>query len=167
MSLTTLFSEKNKYSPIYISILFLLLYGLITLIFHPQMVSGDSMYPTYKGGDLVWSSPVRNTDDIANGDVCVVVLQDIRCIKRLIAGPGDEVIVIDGQIYVNDACNMEFEKIKEPGIIPTNKDGQLPLRLQDDEYLFIGDNRNHSFDSRIYGLASFTDIKYKVLRKLI
>ena len=41
----------------------------------------------------------------------------------------------------------------------------LEITLKDDEYFLMGDNRNHSWDSRIYGAIKKEEIKSKLLFK--
>ncbi len=165
-STTTQSSENKRYSSIVIAAIFFALYGIITFIFHPKTVTGDSMLPTYSGGDIVWCEPISDASKLQNGDIAVIELWNINCIKRLVASPGDDVMIMDGQIYVNGEKSFEADSIQEPGVIPVHEKGELPMHLDDDEYLFIGDNRNFSDDCRLNGPVSAKDIKYKVLRKI-
>lgn len=64
-------------------------------------------------------------------------------IKRVVATPGDSVQILDGYLYVNGAIVKDgFDKIADPGI------AEDKIKLAENEYFVMGDNRNNSEDSR-------------------
>lgn len=64
-------------------------------------------------------------------------------IKRVVATPGDSVQIVEGHLYVNDVLvRSKFDKMADAGIA-SNK-----IILSEDEFFVLGDNRNHSEDSR-------------------
>ena len=73
-------------------------------------------------------------------------------IKRVIGLPGETIEVRDGKIYINDKL------IKESyGNGKTYDFGKL--RIPDDEYFVMGDNREISADSRMFGTFTRSEIK--------
>ena len=136
---------------------------LNSFICAPAVVQGQSMEPTFEThGDYVLIS--RNNKSYKRGDIIVVDTGNLYLVKRLIALPGDSIeIDYDGNVYIND------EKIIEDYIYdePYEREAYPKRILGDDEYFFLGDNRNVSEDSRRRGTCSFDDIVGRVFFRFL
>lgn len=87
-------------------------------------------------------------------------------IKRIIGMPGEKVEIIEGIIYINDMPLSEnFAAEKE---YYKKGDMEGPVYLKGDEYFVMGDNRNHSTDSRFLsvGPVKFKDIEGRAVFRL-
>lgn len=140
------------------------IYYVISLLFHPYIVSGSSMVPTFYDSDLVICGKVHEDDTISYGEI--IVFSDHvwwkKLVKRVVAVPGDTVEIKDGLLYVNDTLSLyQFEEMANEGSF------SYPIVLKEDEYFCLGDNRNNSRDSRTFGPVKKENIKYKVKKRIL
>ena len=113
-------------------------------------VLGNSMEPTlYEGDTLLMNRIAYKLGSPHHNDVIVFRpsgnLNAQYSIKRVVGVPGDTVLIYNGVLYVNGERYRDFadtDAIIEPGRAGTE------IRLSDDEYFVLGDNRNSSEDSR-------------------
>lgn len=122
-------------------------------IIQPFIVEGQSMLPTFENNDYLITEKISYMLRAPQrGEIVIFRPPDnpsINYIKRIIGLPGDHIEIKDGSIYVNS------QKIKEPYLtsdentLAITKD--LNIKLKNNEYFVLGDNRNHSRDSREIG----------------
>ena len=121
------------------------------------VVNGSSMDTTLANGqNLVMDKLSYRFHDPERYDIIVFPYQHAEntyYIKRIIGLPGETVQVIDGYVYINGKKLDEHygaEVMEDPGIAAE------PIKLGDDEYFVLGDNRNHSSDSRVASVGVLT-----------
>lgn len=73
-------------------------------------------------------------------------------IKRIIGLPGEEVTIQKGRVMIANAAYPEGFTLEEPYLDPVLKTyPDIQRTLGSDEYFMLGDNRNASSDSRVWG----------------
>jgi signal peptidase I len=156
-----------------------------SFIFEPFRIPSDSMMPTLFAGDFIFVSkfsydlrlPVFNTKiletgDPQRGDVVVFKLPSdpsVNYIKRLVGLPGDHIVVVNDQVFVNGQQlkvelggyyndptyansrlgmetlgTVQHQVMYIPESFPRDFDAVVPAG----HYYFMGDNRDNSQDSR-------------------
>lgn len=129
-------------------------------------VSGNSMNDTYKDGDTLLCSRLSTPK---RGDI-VICDTDLKktLVKRVIGTAGDT-IYIDfetGEVRVNGEVLSE-PYIKEPTYLDAGA-FEYPITVPEGCYFVMGDNRNHSSDSRDknVGYIKADQVQGKVLCKI-
>lgn len=119
-------------------------------------VDGHSMDPTMNNGEFVivlkavyWFHPPQTGD--------IIVLQypedtSRNFIKRVIGAPGDIVAVNNGHVYVNGHA------LTEPYIAQAPAYTVAPLTIPVGKYWVLGDNRNDSNDSHVWGFLPANEV---------
>lgn len=133
----------------------------------PHRVSGNSMFPTFHNGDYILTDKLSyRLRSPKKGDVIVLKnpkneSQDF--IKRIIAGSGDTVKVDSGRVYLNGV--LKTESFLQTSVYTNSgnflRDGQS-YNVTDDQFIVMGDNREHSSDSREWGVVKTNEIVGKV-----
>lgn len=128
----------------------------------PVVVDGASMEATLQNGDrAIMSRVLIKFNQFDNGSIVVIKPKNEggdHLIKRLIASPGDHLVISGGAVYLNEALLAE-EYLEDN----TYTIGDLNITLGDDEYFVMGDNRTVSRDSRSFGVIKKSEITGKVL----
>lgn len=159
---TLSFSQKKKiitpklikeiFSWITVTIFAVLLAAVFVFAFGMQVkVIGDSMEPSaYNGQTVLVNRLVFKILGPSTGDIVVFLpngnVNSHYYVKRVVAGPGDKVQIVDGLLYINGEVQTEdqekYDKMEDAGIASN------VISLKSGEYFVLGDNRNSSEDSR-------------------
>ncbi len=135
---------------IWLAVVFALTMLIIEFVVQRTVVSGESMMYTLQDEDslLVDKISYRFSDPERFDIVIFPYPSDPEeCfIKRIIGLPGETIQIDDeGKIWIDGEIleeNYGAEVIWDAGL------ASEPITLGDDEYFVMGDNRNHSMDSR-------------------
>ena len=122
----------------------------------PHVVNGASMEPNFHDKEYLLTDKISyRFHEPQRGDVVIFhypLNPEIDYIKRIVALPGEEIILRKGNVYING--RRLDESYLAPGTITSGHsylyEGQS-IVLKPNEYFVMGDNRSSSSDSREWG----------------
>ncbi|MGE5554306.1 MAG: signal peptidase I [Betaproteobacteria bacterium] len=119
---------------------------IMTFIARSFSVEGYSMEPTLHNGErLLVDELTYRFREPRRGEIVVLRFPAnprMRFIKRVIGVPGDNILIQGGRVILNGRP-LEEEYISEP-----IQGDYGPYVVPPESYFVLGDNRNHSEDSR-------------------
>jgi len=136
------------------------------LPFKPYKIPAGSMEPTLLVGDhFLADRTIYRAKEPVRNDIVVFPYPEDKSkdfIKRVIGTPGDKIQIQDRQIFINgqlydDKFGYYDEKVRNP-----NRSFG-PVVVPKDHYFVLGDNRDHSLDSKFFGFVPFSDLKGRAL----
>jgi signal peptidase I len=126
---------------------------IVTFGFQVARVEGQSMAPTLEDQDrLIVNKLVYRLSAPRRGDIVMLyypVNPDKSFVKRVIGEEGDQVRILEGQVYVND---IPLHDDYVPSEYRSHDDWG-PQVIPPGYYFVMGDHRNNSSDSRHWGMV--------------
>ncbi|MFK7780501.1 MAG: signal peptidase I [Candidatus Gracilibacteria bacterium] len=132
-----------------------------TLIAMPFQINGQSMYSSYYDKEFIIVDRLSyRIGEVSRGDVVVfkpyVSDEKKYFLKRIIGIPGDDLKIEDGNVYLRKEGETEYTELNETYLNEDNKghtviggsEAMHQYSLRENQYFVLGDNRNHSTDSR-------------------
>jgi signal peptidase I len=130
------------------------------LLFNFSIVRGQSMQPGIRDGDRILIDRFSYMfGPIERGDIVVLgypLDPNLDYIKRVIGVPGDQVQIRAGEVFVNGSA------VTEPYVADLDRTSYFMAEVKEGHYFVLGDNRQHSSDSREFGQVPIELLKGKV-----
>ncbi|MBQ3912393.1 MAG: signal peptidase I [Lachnospiraceae bacterium] len=133
-------------------------------------VEGESMKETLQDGDqLIGEKLSVRFNSLKRYDIIYFAPKgnhkSVDFIKRIIGMPGEMIYIVDSVVYINGRPLQEDFAAEDQFLSYTAAN---PIYLGEDEYFVMGDNRNHSTDSRSssVGIVHGKDIEGRAVFRL-
>ena len=107
--------------------------------------SRHAIHPPRRGEIIVFEFPDKNPNNPRKDFV-----------KRVVGLPGETIRIHHGEVLVDE------QLLDEPYLAENGRSNSHEITLGEGEYYVLGDNRNHSSDSRAWGVVPKENVKGKV-----
>ena len=143
-------------------------------LFQMFWIPSESMSPTLEKGDRVIVTKFGDVSSPSRGDVMVFTRPpnqttgEDNLIKRVIGLPGERIAFVDGKVFVNEAPLDEPYLPEGTQTVDLSSPGcalDAPCVVGPDQLWMMGDNRDHSADSRRFGADRAWDRRGPRLRQ--
>ena len=155
-----------------------------TSVWSVDKVRGNSMADALVDGDeplrfvaayrfwIPWTGEYMKRGSIQRQDIISVKhpLNGRPMVKRVIGIPGDEIVVREHRAWVNgEALDEDYIKLETPEAegprIDRHRPDFGPIRVPKNRLFVLGDNRNGSTDSRVFGFVFIDDVKGRYIMR--
>jgi signal peptidase I len=146
---TLLASQQENIKSLVIAVV--LAFGVRTFAAQAYYIPSGSMLPTLQIDDKVFVDKISyNFRSPVRGEVIVFqppfpTKDDVPLIKRIVGQPGDTVSVANGRLILNGIPQQEIYIAESPHY------SMAPVKVPEEDYFVMGDNRNDSYDSHLWG----------------
>ncbi len=135
-----------------------------------SVVDGSSMEPTLYNGEYLWVSKWEyHFEEPERFDVIIFPIQyrgrESHFVKRIIGLPNETVYIDENGVIYVDGAVVEDSYGKEVISEYNRYLAAEPITLGPDEYFVLGDNRNHSSDSRLEAVGNIE--RERILGKVV
>lgn len=135
---------------------------VFSFVFGLYRVDDTSMVPNISPGDMILY--YRLEKNYLVGESVIYTYNKETKFARIVASPGDEVDIDENGLKVNGSYQYEPKIYKETLAFT---DGiKFPVKLKDDEFFLLADNRDKAVDSRLFGPVNKKLIKGKIFTLL-
>jgi signal peptidase I len=140
--------NKKRGDAIFIAVCVICVLLLRVFVFQFVNISGESMKPTLENGQMIfvekvsyWLNPPKR------GDVVVFRNpQGMELVKRIIGLPGEEIEIKNGVVFIGGAgLEAKFQ------FYMSEAESMDTYTISENSYFLMGDNRDNSGDSRVFG----------------
>lgn len=150
---------------------------VMTFVVQAFKIPSGSMIPTLQIGDhlfvlkFMYGVKLPFSDTILiktwtpkRGDIAVFRYpreESVDYIKRVIGEPGDVIEMRNKQLYINGNLYQEpYAHHIDPMVIP-ERDNFGPVTVPEGKFFMMGDNRDNSSDSRVWGFVNENKLRGK------
>lgn len=132
-------------------------------VFNSYVVTSGSMEDTLSVSDFVIGNRVAYINSYpSRGDIITFNKDGETLVKRVIAVSGDTIDISDGSVILNGQ-KLEESYVSGATDIPNDNNIYYPYTIKEGEVWVMGDNRENSKDSRMYGAIDISDVTSKVV----
>ena len=135
---------------------------IFTFIFGAFRIKDATMVPNVNPGDLILY--YRLDRKFLVTEVVVFNYKGKNHLARIVAQSGDTVDINENGLVVNGSVQSESKIYKET--LAFKEGVKFPLKLKENEYFLLSDNRDKGFDSRIFGAVEKKKIQGKIFTLL-
>lgn len=155
---------------VYMIVIFVAVVIIRYVFISPFAVDGASMDPNLHSGELIIVNKIGygnifgyTIGEPERGDIVVIIPPNSptkHYVKRVIGLPGETLEFIDGDVIIYNQENPSGIKLNEdylPNDLKTiyfGEEGNKKIIIPERNYFVMGDNRNHSQDSRSFGIVN-------------
>lgn len=142
-------------------VVFVIAFSIRYFLIQPFVVEGSSMMPNFVDTEYLLAEKLTfSLEQPLRGDVAIFKYPknpSVNFIKRIIGLPGETVTIENSTVKIINNDHPDGFVLNEKSYLPAGAqtltgEKVFSATLQDNEYFVMGDNREHSSDSREWGI---------------